>query len=94
MSLDSVPGLVIALLFVLPGVVYQTTRTRLQGPHAEEQDNTSRLMRALTASTVLIGLHTVAAGPALLNLARGPMLTRTPDSGQTVVRSLWSDSPC
>lgn len=58
MSLYSVPGLVIVLLFVLPGVVYQTTRTRLQGPHAEEQDNTGRLMRALTASTVLIGIYT------------------------------------
>lgn len=30
MSLYSVPGLVIVLLFVLPGVVYQTTRTRLK----------------------------------------------------------------
>lgn len=68
MTLDSVPALLIALLFVLPGVVYQTARTRLQGPHAEEQDNASRLMRALTASTVLIGVYVVAAGPALLSL--------------------------
>lgn len=71
MSLDSLSGLVIALLFVLPGVVYQTTRTRLQGPHAEEQENTGRLMRALTASTVLIGIYTVAIGPALLDLTQG-----------------------
>ncbi len=71
MTLNSLPALIIALLFVLPGVVYQITRTRLQGPHAEEQDNTTRLMRALTASTVLIGVYAVAAGPALLDLAEG-----------------------
>lgn len=71
MTLDSIPALIIALLFVLPGVVYQITRTRLQGPRADEQDNTSRLMRALTASTVLIGIYAVAAGPALLELAQG-----------------------
>jgi hypothetical protein len=71
MSLATVPALIIALLFVLPGVVYQTVRTRLQGPHADEQDNTSRLMRALTVSTVLIGVYTVVAGPALLNLTDG-----------------------
>lgn len=68
MSLASVPALIIALLFVLPGVTYQVVRTRLQGPRAEEQDNTSRLMRALAVSTVLIGVYAIAAGPALLGL--------------------------
>lgn len=31
MTLDSMPALIIALIFVLPGVVYQISRTRAPG---------------------------------------------------------------
>jgi hypothetical protein len=57
--------LVILLLFVLPGSVYQTCRTFFAGPSPEERDMGSKLLRALAFSTVLNGIYIATLGPWL-----------------------------
>jgi hypothetical protein len=65
------PALIIALLFVLPGSAYQIVRTRFRGPSAEEQDKTNQFMRALAASTVLVGVYVVVAAPRAIKITQG-----------------------
>src|SRR4051794_1332931 len=69
-----VPGtsgqLVILLLFILPGSVYQVTRSRLRGPNPADQDATSKILRALAVSTLLNTIYVIALGDSLLGPLR------------------------
>jgi hypothetical protein len=73
MSLTSVTALIVALLFILPGTVYQIVRTSLRGPSADHGDSTGRLSRAVAASVVLVGIYIIAFGPTLVHLVRGKL---------------------
>lgn len=70
--MPSVPGdrfqLVILLLFVLPGVVYQSARSRLRGPSPDDASALNRVLRALGVSATLLGLYAVTVGPHVLHL--------------------------
>lgn len=62
-------GLVVILLFALPGFVYQATRTWLRGPGPTDVGVSSRLIRALIVSVITDGIYAVTLGPYLLGLA-------------------------
>lgn len=83
--MPSVPGsafqLVILLLFVLPGSVYQFVRTRLQGPHRDDFSALNRSLRALGASTLFMIVYAVVIGPRVLGLIRR---TQSSDSAQAL----------
>jgi hypothetical protein len=68
--MPSVPGtgfqLVMLLLFVLPGSVYQFVRSRLRGPHPDDSSATNRVLRALAVSAGLVTVYAIAAGAAVL----------------------------
>jgi len=69
-----VPGLIpstptqllITLVLVLPGFVYQETRIRLRGRAPGEQELTGRLLRAIGLSLLFGLLYVAALGPAWL----------------------------
>ncbi len=68
-----IPGtyqqLVIALLFVLPGFVYQALRSRLRGPAPDDSNATNRVLRALGVSAGLASVYAAVVGPYLAGLA-------------------------
>ena len=65
------PQLLIVVTFVLPGIVYQTMRSRLRGPTPDQLDATSRILRATAVSTFLALVHLVVFGSSLLDSADG-----------------------
>lgn len=73
-----IPGsggqLLILLLFVLPGSVYQTARARLRGPIPSDQDATTKVLRALAVSTGLNALYLAIFGKELLRPLRAHSL--------------------
>lgn len=69
---STVVQLALLVVVVLPGAVYQFLRERFRGPLPGERDLGERVLRALAASVVLNSLYAVAAGPALVRLARDP----------------------
>jgi len=72
-----VPGtaaqLLIALLFVIPGSVYQAVRQRLRGPAPDDLNFSNKLFRAIGVSTALLAVYFACFGGRLLALtaARG-----------------------
>jgi hypothetical protein len=68
----SAPGtafqLLMLLLFVLPGSVYQFVRTRLRGPERDDFSALNRSLRALGVSTLLVAIYAVIVGGQLLQL--------------------------
>ena len=58
--------LLITLVLVLPGFVYQETRIRLRGRAPGEQELTGRLLRAIGLSLFFGLLYVAALGPAWL----------------------------
>lgn len=66
-------GLLIALLFLVPGSVYQFARSRLRGPAPDDASATNRILRALAVSAMLDTLYAVAVGPHLVRLVRGAL---------------------
>ena len=62
--------LLIALLLVLPGAVYQVARSRLRGPTPDDASATNRILRALGFSAGLDAAYLVLFGPHLLDLIR------------------------
>lgn len=71
--MPSVPGdgfqLILLLLLVLPGTVYQFVRARLRGPAPDDASALNRVLRALGMSALLSLLYTVTVGPPLWRLA-------------------------
>jgi len=93
--LPSVPGtsfqLIILLLFVLPGTVYQFVRARLRGPQPDDSSTLNRVLRALAASGVLVAVYAVSFGPPVLELLREAQ-ARNPAKTLSAVRplALWA----
>jgi len=90
----SIPGtggqLLILLLFVLPGSVYQTVRTRLRGPIPSDHDATSKVLRALAVSTGLNAVYLAVFGDALLKPLRARSLTSLDDGVNAHLAGLWA----
>jgi len=67
-----VPGsgaqLLIALLFVVPGPVYQAVRQRLRGSAPDDLNFSTKLFRAIGVSTALMAGYLAVAGSQLLGL--------------------------
>jgi hypothetical protein len=90
----SVPGsgwqLLILLLFVLPGSVYQTVRTRLRGPIPSDSDTSSKILRALAVSTALNAIYLAIFGEGLLELAQARSLPEVEQSTGLRQAGLWA----
>lgn len=72
----STAQLIIALLFVVPGSVYQAVRQRLRGPAPDDLNFSNKLFRALGVSAALMAVYTAVLGGRLLRLAEAPGATR------------------
>jgi hypothetical protein len=57
--------LLIVLLFIIPGSVFQACRGRLRGPSPADRDATSRIVRAIAVSTLLNAAYLAALGGSL-----------------------------
>lgn len=70
--MPSVPStafqLLMVLLLLLPGIVYQSTRGTLTGPVPDDSSALARTVRALGVSAVLVMLYAVTFGPHVLDL--------------------------
>jgi hypothetical protein len=68
----SIPGtgaqLLIALLFVVPGAVYQAARSRLRGPSPADADATGRILRAIAVSAALNAVYLTLLGRRVIDL--------------------------
>lgn len=64
----SAAQLVIALLFIVPGSIYQAVRQRLRGPAPDDVNFSNKLFRALGVSTALMAIYVALLGRALLPL--------------------------
>jgi len=62
---------VILIVFVIPGIVYQTVRARLAGEAPQNRDTTNKLLRALAASVVLASVYMIILGPMLVEALGG-----------------------
>lgn len=60
--------LIIALLLVTPGAIYQITRSRLRGPTPDDASATNRILRALGFSAGLNAIYAIVGGPQLYGL--------------------------
>jgi hypothetical protein len=89
-----IPGsggqLLILLLFVLPGSVYQTVRTRLRGPIPSDQDATSKVLRALAVRTGLNALYLAIFGKGLLEPLRAQSLPGLEKAVDLHLVGLWA----
>lgn len=90
----TIPGttlqLLILLLFVLPGSVYQTTRTRLRGPIPSDRDVTSKVLRALAVSTLLNSVYLAVLGDELLEPARARSVADLERTVDLHVAGVWA----
>jgi hypothetical protein len=64
--------LLITLVLVLPGFVFQEVRIRLRGRAPGEQELTSRLLRAIAWSLVFALAYAMIAGPQIAEALRDP----------------------
>jgi hypothetical protein len=62
---------VILIVFVIPGLVYQTVRARLAGEAPQNRDMTNKFLRALAASVVLASVYMIILGPMLVDALGG-----------------------
>jgi hypothetical protein len=68
---STVPQLIILVAFILPGVAYQSVRSRLRGPAPDELNATNKVLRAAAVSTGLAFFYAFLIGPELVDLTRG-----------------------
>lgn len=68
----TLPQLLILILFVIPGSVYQATRAWLVGELPQDADLSRRLLRAITATATLHAVYLVIFGPALVRAITPP----------------------
>lgn len=89
-----VPGtqtqLLIMLLFVLPGSVYQTVRTRLRGPIPSDNDAAGKILRALTVSTLLNAAYLTVFGDRVLAPLQARTLNQLDDAVNLHQAGLWA----
>lgn len=64
----TVGQLIIVLLLVLPGTVYQVARARLRGPTPDDSSATNRILRALAFSAALDAVYVLLFGATLAQL--------------------------
>lgn len=69
-----VQQLLILILFVVPGVVFQATRSRLRGPTPDDLDASGRVLRALGTSAALAVVYVLIFGDLLTARATGTRL--------------------
>lgn len=62
----------VILAAVLPGFVYQVSRRRIGGPHPDELEFSSRVLRAVAVSAVFAAIYGVVFGPAVATYLREP----------------------
>jgi hypothetical protein len=67
----SAAQLLVLLLFVVPGSVYQAVRQRLRGPAPDDLNFSTKLFRAIGVSTALMAVYLAVAGRQLLGLVTG-----------------------
>lgn len=79
--------LLMLLLLVLPGTVYQFVRTRLRGPSPDDAGALSRVLRALGVSALLVTLYALLVGPQVLGLIADAQADN-PDDALDAVRPL------
>jgi len=66
MTPSTVTQLLILVIFVMPGVVFQVVRARLAGESPQNQDTTNKILRALAASVALVSLYLILLGPGIV----------------------------
>lgn len=66
-----VQQLLILILFIVPGVVFQATRSRLRGPTPDDLDASGRVLRALGTSAFLAVVYVLILGNRLTARATG-----------------------
>ncbi|MCO7238980.1 DUF6338 family protein [Aeromicrobium sp. CnD17-E] len=71
MAPTSVTGLLIFLLFVVPGFVYQATRISVRGRLPLDLELSTRIVRAIVTSGIFGLVYLVALGDTLVHAARG-----------------------
>lgn len=64
----SAAQLLVLLLFVVPGSVYQAVRQRLRGPAPDDLNFSTKLFRAIGVSTALMAVYLAVAGRQVLGL--------------------------
>ena len=67
----TVTQVLITLVLVVPGFVYQETRIRLRGRKPHDTEPTSRLLRAIAASALFALVYALILGPYLSDAHRG-----------------------
>lgn len=67
----TVTQVLITLVLVVPGFVYQETRIRLRGRKPHDTETTSRLLRAIAASALFALVYALILGPYLSDAQRG-----------------------
>lgn len=75
---STVVQVVLAVLFVLPGMTYQFLRERWRGPVPGEHDLPERVLRAVVASICLDAVYALVAGPQLVRMAGSGAAERQP----------------
>lgn len=63
---STAPQLLIALVFVLPGVTFLAVRARLNGPSPEDQNTSDKVLRALAFSAVFGAIYAIVLGEWLV----------------------------
>ena len=66
MTPSTVTQLLILVVFVMPGVVFQVVRARLAGESPQNQDTTNKILRALAASAALVSVYLILLGPGIV----------------------------
>jgi hypothetical protein len=62
----------VTALFVVPGFVYRGIRSRLRGPHPDDQETSVRVLRALGISVALGLVYSVVLGQVVTPGVRDP----------------------
>jgi len=70
----TVTQVLITLVLVVPGFVYQETRIRLRGRKPNDTEPTSRLLRAIAASALFALVYALILGPNLSDAQRGQVI--------------------
>ena len=91
MNIPSTSGqLLVLLLFVMPGSVYQTVRTRLRGPIPADHDAASKILRALAVSTGLNAVYLTLFGSAVIAPFKRQTTVVSEDGVSPHLLGLWA----
>ena len=95
---STIQQLVVLVVAVLPGVIYQVTRTRLAGPSPHNSDASARVLRAIGASAIFDVVYLVLLGPWLLQTIRAaapcPNVRLTPATSSPPAAAAQAAASC